>query len=611
MGDTRRARSKQDPSRARSTSEPRSAGRKLLGWLSYAAYLVVAAVAIDYVFFYRTFRSRLERPDPPVLTAPASDHDGLDLSVMRRVGRLNTNNKSHFVHASRAKPAGTVRLCALGDSFTAGNEADDDQDFPTLLGRLFGERGMAHVQVLNFGTGWHGFHQLYALWETIGIGYECDTVLLGPQGFWTRRNMTFNHTDLGNPYYLHSRYVLENGDVRRIDVLGDMPQERFDGYFSFLSRPRYLRYDRHPPAFIRAMLPSGRDIGNPFYYLGLDRDIEISTSYRILLRKMAAEAPQVLLVHVRQAIVEVGRTVRASNLVAARMPDFSSFPNSAPDFHFSAWGNRLVAEVFFSHLVHAGTQAPQGTVMLDADDLWPGVAAAPPRALSSYSSVTIQIDGGPVGLFTLQEDGVPQRYAPDVLAGEGIRSLIGFRSPGRSLLDGVFMPVDFDLEHGAQLTIAVGNEPPVELGPIVMPSTGANLGIVDVGGVRLRSHRLLTFDPERVTGLDELRDRAAEAELLVDGRVVATGVASRGFGFSPLAGRLRYIRAYEDEDGVPPPLQLPDGGVVELVLEDLENGEQASGGRVRAPLARWSPQPLSIEPTQAPLPLPMSRQQRE
>ena len=121
--------------------------------------------------------------------------------------------------------------------------------------------------------------------------------------------------------------------------------------------------------------------------------------------------------------------------------------------------------------------------------------------------------------------------------------------------------------------------------------------------------RHLQINQERVTGLDELRDRAAEAELLVDGRVVATGVASRGFGFSPLAGRLRYIRAYED--GVPPPLQLPDGGVVELVLEDLENGEQASGGRVRAPLARWSPQPLSIEPTQAPLPLPMSRQQRE
>lgn len=77
------------------------------------------------------------------------------------------------------KPAGELRILALGDSTTAGNGvAELENTWPKRLERRFAESGRPAVRVLNLGVG--GYHPLQAarLLELRGLALEPDLVLL-------------------------------------------------------------------------------------------------------------------------------------------------------------------------------------------------------------------------------------------------------------------------------------------------------------------------------------------------------------------------------------------------------------------------------------------------
>src|SRR6185503_13668523 len=131
----------------------------------------------------------------------------VDFTTMRFVGSLRGDRRSSFPSFALDKPAGNVRVCAFGDSFTYGDEVADGHDFPALLQDVFDEQGRKNVEVLNFGNSWYGFHQAYVLWDRVGRRFGCDFVLLGPDCFQSERDTTFNHSNLAFPYYMHSRYV--------------------------------------------------------------------------------------------------------------------------------------------------------------------------------------------------------------------------------------------------------------------------------------------------------------------------------------------------------------------------------------------------------------------
>jgi lysophospholipase L1-like esterase len=58
-----------------------------------------------------------------------------------------------------AKPAGELRILALGDSFTMGANVAQDATWPQVLERLLAEQTRAPVQVMNAGVGgYHPFH---------------------------------------------------------------------------------------------------------------------------------------------------------------------------------------------------------------------------------------------------------------------------------------------------------------------------------------------------------------------------------------------------------------------------------------------------------------------
>jgi lysophospholipase L1-like esterase len=77
------------------------------------------------------------------------------------------------------KPAGELRILALGDSITAGNGVSDLwQTWPKRLERRFAQAGRPEVRVLNLGVG--GYHPLQAarLLETRGLALAPDLVVL-------------------------------------------------------------------------------------------------------------------------------------------------------------------------------------------------------------------------------------------------------------------------------------------------------------------------------------------------------------------------------------------------------------------------------------------------
>jgi len=77
------------------------------------------------------------------------------------------------------KPAGTLRVLALGDSHTQGYEVRQDATYSAALERYLGSRGDARVEVLNAGVSGFSTAEALVYLENEGIRYQPDVVVLG------------------------------------------------------------------------------------------------------------------------------------------------------------------------------------------------------------------------------------------------------------------------------------------------------------------------------------------------------------------------------------------------------------------------------------------------
>lgn len=75
---------------------------------------------------------------------------------------------------SKAKPVGKFRILMLGDSYTYGNEVQDDENFPYYM-----ERILPNVEVLNMGAGGYGMDQMVLKYKHHGKAYHPDLVIVG------------------------------------------------------------------------------------------------------------------------------------------------------------------------------------------------------------------------------------------------------------------------------------------------------------------------------------------------------------------------------------------------------------------------------------------------
>ena len=88
----------------------------------------------------------------------------------------------------------------------------------------------------------------------------------GPGRVPAERDTTFQHAEDREPGYLHARYVLDGSGVRLVEVAGTTTTRAPRPVPPSRSALGLSRYDRRAPAALRALVPAGYEVRNPFFY---------------------------------------------------------------------------------------------------------------------------------------------------------------------------------------------------------------------------------------------------------------------------------------------------------------------------------------------------------
>lgn len=143
--------------------------------------------------------------DPDLGWIVAADLDGLEY----RDVHINTN--STHMRGTREyplEPTGAPRVVAVGDSYTFGECAADDETFPAVMEERLG------AEVLNLGVMGYGQDQALLRMKRDGLPYRPDAVVFGFHWSDMRRNR-LSFRDYGKPRFRLSDagLVLENVPV--------------------------------------------------------------------------------------------------------------------------------------------------------------------------------------------------------------------------------------------------------------------------------------------------------------------------------------------------------------------------------------------------------------
>src|SRR4030095_6580709 len=95
-------------------------------------------------------------------------------------------------------PAGTLRVCAFGESFTRGDGVLADESWPGLME----VQSNGRIEALNFGVGAYGLHQAYLCFRKHAAGYHPDVVLIGLTTYAVERTV-----NVYRPFYVDGNRI--------------------------------------------------------------------------------------------------------------------------------------------------------------------------------------------------------------------------------------------------------------------------------------------------------------------------------------------------------------------------------------------------------------------
>ncbi len=336
---------------------------------------------------------------------------------------------SSYIHFTKEKSKGTIRIGIFGDSFVQGIEAEHGFDFPSFLQKQFKDNGYTNVEVLNFGVHSYGVHQAFLLWKFIGKSYDLDYTIFMPLEFHRQRDRSFIFL-YNNFAPIHARYILVNDSLELLPVIGETREEAGAIYNSILPPWNYIRYDDKPPAFLRTLLPMSRTLSvNPFYYRRSDPDEEILTTYARLFEELAHTKTQSLVICNRKMLCDVEKRVKTKAPVflksrVRRYVASARFLYTAPRTHMSALGNQLRASELYAFLVQDRQDLLK---VLTIDTHMPTDTHATQRTpLHNIKSGSLEMHGHRVASFMKHRIGEPPwTYDEDLnFAEENITSLL-------------------------------------------------------------------------------------------------------------------------------------------------------------------------------------------
>ena len=334
-------------------------------------------------------------------------HQSLNVGWAHYETDLPSNSYMYF---SKEKARGKIRIGMFGDSFMQGSEVELGFDFPSFLQQKFIENGYENVEVINFGVHGYGMHQAFLLWKYLGKSYELDYTVFMPFHIHAARDRSFVFL-YNNFGPIHARYILQDGALQLVPVLGSTRVEAGMVYNAILPPWDYVRYDEKPPSFLRALLPIRKTLPiNPFYYHLNQAEAEILKTYALLFRELGQHDTTSIVICNSWVFCDLKQEV------SSQWPIF--FPSqvlkyvakapsvyTAPRVHLSALGNQLRANELFYFLMKS--QEPELKVL----DIIPNPlrrftpSNGPP--LSEYQSVEVQIHGHSVASFMGRRSGDP------------------------------------------------------------------------------------------------------------------------------------------------------------------------------------------------------------
>jgi hypothetical protein len=554
--------------------------RRAVGWLGYLVYLAAFMTAVSWVLHYRWLRANLPEDFRPTQQIPH-----VDAADLVQIGGLKkpAKRRSSFANFSPVKPPGVMRIGCFGDSYTWGTEVADGNDFPALLKKRLRALGRRRTEVLNFGTPGFGLHQTYLLWDRVGREFDLDrVVLLSMARYWAFRDTSFT---FWNPpakkLGFHARYVLDDGNLRLVEVIGDTEEQRYTDYLRFIPRMRYALYDRKAPALLRAWLPSSRRPVNPFYYRDEPVGQEARKTYRILLERLASGAPSFTLVDGTGELAAIAGDLDPPPRRVVRLPTDLGFPYIAPRNHFSPWGNRLVADTVLHSMGVGG--APRVLSISDLAQDLPAVTSH--TSLRRATSIGIDLGDRHVGSFYQyrRKAPMPKKRVEKFPAQD--RTVIAI--PLGDTVDAIFLPWQSAASADTIRVTVEADGKSVPIGGVAADIGGPSLGLIrldlcphpkfrEIAGLASGAQcRTLRSSSQALPPGRRLR-------ILVDDTPLALAiVGQKPAAVAAIVPLKRYFLIRGDGEPRPEVETLDDGGLIFLTLG------RAGGGRDRIPLAQW------------------------
>jgi hypothetical protein len=287
------------------------------------------------------------------------------------------------------KPAaGVLRIALFGDSFTHGDDVPFYETWGAQLEAILNEQGTP-AEVINFGVSAYGMDQAYLRWQTFGKTYSPHIVLFGFQAENVNRNVNmlraFYAGGTGIPFS-KPRFVLEQNNTLRLinsptlalekvpHVMANMETWDLARYETFFDRRKYAKHFWDLSRLIslaadvlsektqrRRIHPFRLDSEPARVTLALLRDFEHdveshdaefivvhlpteSDLKRLLEGRVCAYQPLLEQVAKQHRLIDP----QPELLKAARMDSLDSLFQR----HYSAEGNRIIAEVIAKSLSH-------------------------------------------------------------------------------------------------------------------------------------------------------------------------------------------------------------------------------------------------------------------
>lgn len=141
---------------------------------------------------------------------------------------------------ARIPPEDTLRIAIFGDSFTAGEDVNDEESWGQQLELLLNEADI-QAEVLNFGVSGYGMDQAFLRWQHLGASFAPDIVVFGLQPENLKRNLNVFRQLLDNSRYAlpfsKPRFIHEGGELTLVNFPPIPPEQLPEVFADFGQHP--------------------------------------------------------------------------------------------------------------------------------------------------------------------------------------------------------------------------------------------------------------------------------------------------------------------------------------------------------------------------------------